>query len=85
MTRSGRTRVGEVERVQKLVGTSAGLRTAEVVEHAHHLEVFETGQVLVDRGVLSRNSDMRPQARGIREHVDAVHDHAFPRPGTGAS
>ena len=63
--------VGEVEALEQLVGARARLGAAEVVELADHLEVLEAGQVLVDRGVLAGEADLRAQRVGVAHDVEA--------------
>ena len=43
-----------------------------MVEPADHVEVLETGQVLVDGRVLTGDADHGPDALGPRQHVDPV-------------
>jgi hypothetical protein len=42
-----------------------------VVEAPDHLEVLRAGQVLVDRGVLPREADLRAQRGGVADRVEA--------------
>src|SRR5262249_23677109 len=64
-------RFGELESLQELTRPLTCGVSAEVIEHADHLEVLETGQALVHRGVLAGHADPRPKRSGLREHVDA--------------
>src|SRR5207237_3328683 len=49
--------VPEGEALDELVGASARLGPAQVVEPAHQLEVLAAGEVLVDGRVLARQPD----------------------------
>jgi hypothetical protein len=63
--------LGQVEAFQQLPGPLARLGLPEPVEPAHHVEVLESGQVLVDGGVLAGEPDALPDRLGIGAHVDA--------------
>ncbi len=63
--------IGEVEPLEQLARPIAGPGLAQAVEPADHLEVLVAGQVLVDRGVLPRETDPRADAGGVLQHVDA--------------
>ena len=70
--------IGEAEALEQLVRAGARLRALHVVELADHLEVLEAGQVLVDRGVLAGEPDLRAQRRGIALHVEPYDARAAP-------
>ena len=65
--------LGQVEALEQLVGPLPAGRRAEVVEPAHHVEVLEAGQVLVDRGVLPGDPDAPAQLAGVTDDVEAEH------------
>ena len=65
--------VGEVELLQQLVGPGPAGRGAEVVEPAHHVEVLEAGEVLVDGGVLARDTDPAAQLASVADDVEPGH------------
>ena len=50
-------RLGQVEAFERLAGAAARLGLAEPVEPAHHLDVLEPGEVLVDGGALPGQPD----------------------------
>ena len=66
-----RAGLDQVEALEQLVGARARARPAQVVEAAHHLEVLLAGEVLVDRGVLAGQPDVRAQLRGVAHDVEA--------------
>ena len=61
----------ELEALQQLVGAALRLAAGHVVQLAHHLQVLEAGEVLVDGGVLPRQADLRAERRGVLHHVQA--------------
>jgi hypothetical protein len=48
-------------------------RSGQVVQPAHHLEVLEAGQVLVDGRVLPGEPDRRAHRPGVADHVQPDH------------
>ena len=65
--------VGERETLEHLLGATAALGLAQLVEEPHELEVLAAGEQLVDRGELAGEADQRAQPRGVRDHVAAGH------------
>jgi len=64
---------GQVEPIQQLLGFALGVAPGQVVEPADHLDVLPAGQVLVHRGVLTGQPDVRPQLRRVPDDVIAGH------------
>ncbi len=52
-----------------------------MVEAADHLEVLVTGEVLVDRRVLTGEADLRAQGAGVLDDVEARRRAALPLSG----
>jgi len=63
----------EVEALEQLIGALARAQLREVVEAAHHLQVLVAREVLVDRRVLPREPDARPDPLGVLHDVEPVH------------
>src|SRR6188472_1500737 len=63
--------VGEVEQCEQLARTRAGGLAAHVIEPADHLQVLETGEVLVDGGVLSGQADRLADTSAFTDDVEA--------------
>ena len=66
--------VGEVELLEQLACPDPGVAGAEVVQAPDHVEVLETGEVLVDGGVLAGDADLATGFGRIGEHVDTGDD-----------
>ena len=66
-------RLVELEAVEQSARPLGRALLAEVIEAPDHLEVLEAGQVLVDRGVLPRQADLRAQRRGVVLDVEPHH------------
>ena len=65
--------VGEVEPLEQLAGALTARPARQVIEAPDHVEVLETGEQLIDRGVLPGQSDDPPQRGRVCQHVDAGH------------
>jgi hypothetical protein len=67
-------RVRELEALQDLLRAPPRLGSRQVVQPSDHLEVLETGQVLVHGCELTRETDHRPQERRVPHHIEPGHD-----------
>jgi hypothetical protein len=65
--------VHEVEALEQRDAAPLRLGAAHAVQTTDHREVLQPGEVLVDRGVLSGETDALAQARGVVHHVEAGH------------
>jgi hypothetical protein len=61
--------VGQAEPFQDLDGASSGFPGREVVQPSHHLDVLETGQVLVDGRRLSGQPETAAEDLCVPNHV----------------
>jgi hypothetical protein len=68
--------VGEREALEHVLGATAALDLAQLVEEPHELEVLPAREQLIDRGELPRQTDPRTQARCVGNHVAAGHPRA---------
>ena len=66
----------EVEALQQLAGTGAGVPPGLVEEAPDVLEVLEAGQPLIDRGVLPGEADAGASTPRVGDDVDPVDDGA---------
>ncbi len=64
-------RVRQLEALEDLLAASLRLGGGHVVQTPHHLEVLQARQVLVHRGVLSREADHVPELLRLTDHVEA--------------
>ena len=67
--------VHEVEALQQLLPAPLRHRPALAVEAAHHHEVLQAGEVLVDGRVLPGQADPAAQLDGVADDVQAGHPH----------
>ncbi len=63
--------VGQLEPLEERPRPLARLGGGHVVQPPDHLEVLQAGEVLVDRGVLSREADHVPELLRVADHVEA--------------
>ena len=73
-----KSRVGEVEAFEQLVGTAPGLGARELVQAPEHPQVLASRQVLVDCGVLAGEADPAAHGLGVADDVEPVHARAAP-------
>ncbi len=67
-------RLVQVELLEKVVGAPLRLGFRELVQPGEEDKVLATGQVVVDRGVLARESDDRSQLLSIANDVSVADD-----------
>jgi hypothetical protein len=65
--------LGEAELLEQLAGAPVDLLRRQVRELADEREVLAPGEVLVDRGVLTGETDLGPHELRVVAHVDAEH------------
>ena len=63
-------RIRELEALEQLIRSLARVAAAHVVEPADHLEVLASGQVLVDRRVLTGEADLRAKLGRVLHDVE---------------
>jgi hypothetical protein len=66
--------VGQAEVNEQLTRTSNRRGPLHVIEKAHHSEVLESGEVLIDRGELARETDRASYVTGLLHDVVARDD-----------
>ena len=65
-------RLGQLESLEEFVGTGHDVGLLQVVEGANHAQVLETGEVLVDRGVLAGQANAASYVVRLLDNIEAV-------------
>ncbi len=65
--------IGQLESLQQLPGPRSAPFPAQVVETAHHVEVLESCEVLVDRRILAGDPDQLAELGGLGGDVEPEH------------
>ena len=76
---------GQRQTLQHLLCPAPVLGFGQVVPQPHQLQVLATSEELVDRGVLTGETDLRTQPRRFADDIAASHPRRSPRQPAAAS